>query len=163
MAKCGADAAAKDLGSDEDPRWRFTLQYPSMSPVFQYAEDDSLRRELWEGNCTVGKTGEHDNSALVWEILQLRQEKAELLGFKNFADLVLQRRMAKNGETALSFSTDLHDRIAEAFQGECQAVQDYKAEKTGTVSAPLEPWETGYWAERRRKELFDFDPPTSRV
>jgi len=152
-----ADAAAKDLGSDEDPRWRFTLQYPSLGPVLQYAEDDDLRREVFEGNCTVGNSGAHDNSDLVWKILALRQEKAELLGFDNFADLILQRRMARDGKTALDFSTDLHERIASAFQQECADLQTYKAEITGAAPAPLQPWETGYWAERRRKELFDFD------
>lgn len=152
-----ADAASKDLGSDDDPRWRFTLQYTSLGPVFQYADDESLRHEVFEGNTTVGKCGKHDNTNLIWEILALRQEKAELLDCANFADLVLQRRMAKNGQTALDFSTDLHDRIVKAFDKECQELQDYKAEKTSTPSAPLEPWDSGYWAEKRRKELFDFD------
>lgn len=152
-----AAAAAKDLGTEDDPRWRFTLQHPSMGPVLQYAEDESLRREVYEGTTTVGNGGKHDNSALIWEILALRQEKAELLGFANFADLVLQRRMAKDGSTALAFSTDLHDRIESAFQRESQEREAYMAEKTGTAAGPLEPWNTGYWAELRRKELFNFD------
>ena len=157
IATARADAAAKDLGTDEEPKWRFTLQFPSMYPVLQHADDDSLRREVFEGNCTVGHDGKHDNSALIWDILKYRQEKAELLGFANFADLVLQRRMARDGETALSFGDNLHDKISDAFQRESTELQEYKAEKTGSVPAPLEPWETAYWAERRRKELFDFD------
>ena len=92
IASARADAHAKGHGDDEDPKWRFTLQFPSMFPVMQYAEDDSLRREIYEGNSTVGNSGNYDNSVLVWEILKLRREKAELLGFANFADLVLQRR-----------------------------------------------------------------------
>ena len=156
-AAARADAQAKGIDSEDHPKWRFTLQFPSMFPVMQYAEDDSLRREVYEGNCTVGRAGDYDNSALVGEILKLRQEKAALLGFANFADLVLQRRMARNGQTALDFGDDLHARIAPAFQRECRDLQDYKAEKTGQPSQPLEPWETSYWAECRRKELFDFD------
>jgi len=157
VAAARADAEAHDLGSGDDPKWRFSLQFPSMAPVMQYADDDLLRKEVWEGNCTVGNSGEHDNSALVWEILALRQEKADLLGFANFADLVLQRRMARNGATALDFGDRLHARIVDAYRKECKEVQDYKAEKTNSESTPLEPWEAGYWAERRRKELFDFD------
>ncbi len=58
-----------------------------MGPVLQYADDDDLRREIWEANCTIGRDDDFDNTALIWEILELRQEKAELLGYDNFADL----------------------------------------------------------------------------
>ena len=157
IASAQADALGKGLGSEEDPKWRFTLQFPSMFPVMQYAEDESLRREIYEGNSTIGNSGDYDNSDLVWSILKLRQKKAALLGFANFADLILQRRMAKDGRTALAFGDDLHAKISSAFQRECRELQDYKAEKTGRPSNPLEPWETSYWAECRRKELFDFN------
>ena len=63
----------------------------------------------------IGRDDDFDNTALIWEILELRQEKAELLGYDNFADLTLERRMARNGEAALKFTEDLHDRIADAF------------------------------------------------
>ncbi len=152
-----ADAAAKDLGSKEAPRWRITLQYPSMFPVYQYADDDDLRHQVYEGNCAVGRGGEYDNSKLVWKILRLRHENAELLGFANFADLTLQRRMARDGASALKFVEDLHDRIAAAFQRECAQLEAYKARKTGSAPGPLQPWQTAYWAERQRKELYDFN------
>jgi len=152
-----ADARSKDLGSDAEPKWRFTLQHPSMFPVLQYADDEALRREIYEGSAGIGRLGEFDNSALVWKIIKLRQEKAELLGFANFADLILQRRMARDGASALKFVEDLHDRIAEAFLRESAQLEKYKAEKTGGDPGPLQPWETGYWAEKQRKELYDFD------
>ena len=158
-AKAGAlaDAKSKDLATDEHPKWRFTLQHPSMGPVFQYADDDELRRELYQGNSLVGFHGEHDNSELIWKIVHLRQEKAELLGFPNFADLTLQRRMARDGASALKFVENLHERIAEAFRKEGAQLEAYKAGKAGGEPTPLEPWETGYWAEKQRKELYDFD------
>ena len=82
-----AAAAADAEGKGHEGKWRFTLQYPSMGPVLQYADDDDLRREIWEANCTIGRDDDFDNTALIWEILELRQEKAELLGYDNFADL----------------------------------------------------------------------------
>ena len=157
-----AEAKAKKLATDEEPKWRFTLQHPSMFPVFQYADDDELRRELWEASCTVGRGGKFDNSELVWKIVSLRQEKAELLGFANFADLVLQRRMARDGASAIGFVEDLHDRIEDAFRKECAQLEAYKAEKTGSAPTPFQPWEAGYWAEKQRKELFDFDDEALR-
>ncbi|WP_018970244.1 M3 family metallopeptidase [Rubritalea marina] len=151
------DALAQGHGSEDEPKWRFSLQHPSMAPVLQYAEDDALRREVWLASGGVGRDGGYDNSELIWEILELRQKKAELLGFDSFCDLILQRRMAKRGAAALHFVEDLHDRIEDQFQQECATLQSYKAQKTGAADEPLSPWEVSFWAEKQRKELYDFD------
>lgn len=155
-------AAEEAKAKEKDGQFLFTQQFPSMFPVMQYAEDDSLRRKVWEGSIAVGHSGDHENSDLIWRILQLRQEKAELLGFQNFADLNLERRMAKRGLDALKFTEDLHARIVDRFLAETQELQDYKAEKTGQESALLQPWETAFWAEKRRAELFNFDEEALR-
>jgi oligopeptidase A len=152
-AAAGADAE----GKGHEGKYRFTLQYPSMGPVLQYADDDDLRREIWEANCTVGRDGDFDNTALIWEILELRQEKAELLGYDNFADLTLERRMARNGEAALKFTEDLHDRIVVAFEKDTEELQAWKADQTATEPGPMQPWEVSYWAEKRRKAEYDYD------
>ena len=156
-----AASAADAEGKGHEGKWRFTLQYPSMGPVLQYADDDDLRREIWEANCTVGRDDDFDNTALIWEILELRQEKAELLGYDNFADLTLERRMARNGEAALKFTEDLHDRIVAAFEKDTEELQAWKADQTAgekaTLPGPLQPWEVSYWAEKRRKAEYDYD------
>ncbi len=159
-AKAGAaeDAASKG----KQGQWRFTQQFPSMYPVMQYAESDSLRKEIWEGGCTIGYGDDHDNSDHIWNIIRLRQEKADLLGFSNFADQVLERRMAKNGKGALDFTSDLHAKIRDRFHQETLELQNYKAQKTGTESGPLEPWEVAYWTETQRKELYAFDDEALR-
>ncbi len=154
MQAAAANARAK--GHDA-PAWRFTLQFPSMYPVMQHANDEALRREIWEASTMVGSSGEHDNSALVHRILELRHEKAGILGHKHFADLTLQRRMARNGESALRFVEDLHRRIHPAFLAECDALARFKAQETNQPQVPLEPWETAYWAERQRKKLHNLD------
>ena len=156
-------AAAEDAKAKGDEgKWRFTLQHPSMAPILQHANDDSLRKEVWEANCTVGHGGDCDNTDLVWEILKLRHEKAGLLGFDDFADLTLERRMATNGATALQFTEDLHAKIKHRFNEETQELQDWKATQTGGESVPMEPWEVGYWAEKRRKAEYDFDDEALR-
>ena len=152
-----ADARSRGLGTDEAPAWRLTLKAPSMFPVLEHAEDEALRRQVWEASATIGRSGAYDNTELVWQILRLRQEKAELLGHPHFPDLVLQRRMAKTGATARSFITDLHARIAKPFAGEARALQEFRAEATGTPAQPLEPWDVAFWSERQRKALYDFD------
>lgn len=161
-AAAAANARAKGHGSEEKPVWRFTLQGPSMMPVMQYADDESLRREIWQASVKVGAEGSFDNASLVWDILRLRQEKSTILGKRNFADLVLQRRMARDGESALSFLEGLHGRITEEFRQETRSLCEYKAEKTGQACDMLEPWERSYWAEKRRKECYDVDDEALR-
>ncbi|HBM76868.1 MAG TPA: oligopeptidase A [Verrucomicrobiales bacterium] len=156
-ASARADAEAKGLGSPETPCWRFNMQFPSFYPVLQYADSEELRKMVFEGRGSIGRTDKFDNSTLVWKIVELRQEKAELLGFTNFADLNLQRSMVGNGGRALGFIEDLHGRIVDAFQNECRQLENYKAQKTGIENTPLEPWEVSYWAEKQRKEQYDFD------
>ena len=152
-----ANAKAKNLATDEAPAWRFTLQMPSMFPVMQHLDDDAIRHQVWKASVGVAGSGEHDNTALVWQILALRNEKAAILGHGHFADLTLQRRMARDGQTALRFVEDLHDRVEPALRSEYRALCDYKAAKTGEAVDGLQPWEFAYWAEKRRQEEYDLD------
>ncbi len=160
-AAAAASARAK-AGPDAPPAWRFTLHAPSMVPVMQHLHDDSIRRQLWEASTRVGACGEQDNTGLVWQILDLRQEKSAILGHPHFADLTLQRRMAKTGGTALEFIETLHARIHPAYLAEHRQLVHYKAAKTGQPEAPLEPWEFAYWAERQRQENYGFDEEALR-
>jgi len=163
-AKAGAAAAAraKGVATTEQAAWRFTLHAPSMLPVMQHARDDTFRHQIWEAAGQVGGCGEHDNTLLVWQILELRQEKAAILGHRHFADLTLRRRMAKSGTSALDFITQLHSRILPAFLAEFRQLVHYKAATTSQSVEALEPWETAYWAERQRQEDYDFDDEVLR-
>jgi len=163
-AKAGAlaNAKAKGVATDEKSAWRFTLQFPSMFPVMQHLHDDSIRRQVWEASSKVGGYGEYDNTSLVWKILQLRQEKAAILGQKHFADLTLLRRMARTGESALGFIENLHARVRPAFLQDYRQLAKYKAAKTGEPEGPLEPWQVAYWAEAQRKENYDLDDEALR-
>jgi oligopeptidase A len=158
-AAAAANARAKSL---PEPAWRFTLHAPSMMPLMRHLHDDSIRRQVWEAAGAVGSQGEHDNTDLIWQILDLRKEKAALLGRPHFADLVLARRMARDGARALAFVENLHDRIERKFQEEHSELVRYKAAATGSPEAPLEPWEFDYWAERQRQEKHDFDDEVLR-
>lgn len=155
-AKAAAAANARAKGIDA-PAWRFTLHGPSMSPIMQHAHDEQLRKTVWEASSKVGSEAPYDNSELVWKILELRKEKAEILGHSNFADLTLKRRMARNGETALAFVEGIHAKIRDGFLADMKQLSEYKASKTGSTPDILEPWEVSYWAERQRKEFFDID------
>ena len=158
-AKTAARQSAKDK---ELEGWLFTLHAPSIMPVMQYLDDESIRREIWEASTKIGWEGDHDNTELIRQILELRQEKATLLGKRDFADVVLERRMAKSGARADEFVSDLKDKTAEAFEHENDQLEAFKAEKTGAPKEPLEPWEASYWSEKQKKEQYDFDEEEMR-
>jgi oligopeptidase A len=151
------NALEKGFGSEEDPKYRFTLQAPSFIPVLRFVDDESLRRELLEAYNKVGHEGEYENEPLIREILALRKEKANLLGKDIFPDWVLSRRMARDGGKALAFVTDLQQKTKPAFDAECDELMAFKARETGQDPAPLNQWDFGYWSEKLRKERYDFD------
>ena len=160
IAAARDSARRKGLGSDERPVWRFTLHGPSLEPVMLYAEDETLRREVWAASVAVGaeaEGGKWDNGPLVQRILALRAEKATLLGKASFADLVLTRRMAREGARALAFVTDFETRCRSAFARECGELEAFKAARTGEPAGPLKAWEVSFWAEKMRRELHAFD------
>jgi oligopeptidase A len=162
-ARARSEAAAKGIGAPERPSWRFTLHMPSQEPFMTYLEDDSLRREMWGAAAAVGAAAPHDNAPLISKILELRAERARLLGREHFADLVLARRMAKSGGRALEFIEDLHRRCAAAFGRECRELEESKARETGFPQGRLAPWEVPYRAERLRRAQYDFDEEELRA
>ena len=151
------NAEAKGIGSAAKPAWRFTLHMPSQEPFMTYLEDEALRREMWAAAVAVGSKEPHDNTPLVPKILALRAEKAALLGRRHFADLTLERRMAKTGARACEFLEDLQRRASTAFARECRELEEFKAQKTGKSVVALAPWELAYWSEKLRQDRYDFD------
>ncbi len=150
--------AIEKLGREEGKdAWIFTLHAPSLVPALQYLEDDNLRKEIWSASNDLGCKAPFDNQKLVADILRLRQEKAQLLGKADFSDVALSRRMAKRGKNADDFVSDLHQKTIPFFIKENEELEAYKAEKTGGISDLLEPWEVGYWAEKLKKDRYDFD------
>jgi oligopeptidase A len=151
-------AAIEKLGMEEGKEaWLFTLHAPSMIPVMQYLDDEGLRKEIWSASDQLGSVEPYNNSKLIQRILALRQEKAELVGKKDFADAVLSRRMAKNGQGAEDFISGLKEKTLPFFSRENRELEEFKAEKKDLPTDLLQPWEVGYWAEKLKKERYDFD------
>lgn len=150
------DALNKGYGSEESPQWRFTLQFTSIQPVLTFAENEGLRSRIWHAVNEKG-TGKYDTQPLIHEILALRAEKAALLGYERYSDYVTSRRMAGSGATALSFINNLHDRVLQAFRSEQEEIRRFAEQQSGSAIPTMKPWDIGYWSEKRRKALYDFD------
>lgn len=157
-----ASARQKGYGSEDAPVWRFTLHMPSYLPAMKFLDHEGLRRQLWQAYLEVGRHPPHDNLPIVQRILQLRQERADLLGQAHFADTVLARRMARSGAQALAFVEDLHLKVRPAFLRENEALSEFRARRTGLPARPVEGWEAAYWAEKMQQEYHAFDSESLR-
>lgn len=153
-------AARQSAESKGKTGYRLTLQAPSYGPVMSFADDRALRETLYRASITRASSGAWDNRPLVREVLALRKEKAALLGFAHFADLVIDDRMAKTGKDALAFVTMLRDKLQAGFARENDALAKFALESG--QSEPLEPWDIAYWSEKQRRALFSFDEETLR-
>jgi len=151
-AIAAARASAESKGKTG---WRFTLQAPSYLAVMTYLDDAEIRREVWHAFSQRAAADPYDNAPLLAKILQLRREKARLLGFQDFADLVLDDRMAHAGATAQKFLDELRAKTEPRFLEE-------NAELEAFADQRLQPWDVAYWAEKQRASLYDFDEEALR-
>jgi oligopeptidase A len=142
--------------------WRFTLQAPSYTPLMMYLDDREIRRQMYHAFSVRAGAGQYNNRPLVARILELRRAKAELLGFRNFADLVLHDRMAHSGERAAEFLKDLKAKTEQHFARENRELLEYRRSLEGSSAPELQPWDVAYYAEKQRAALYDFDEEALR-
>jgi oligopeptidase A len=155
-------AARQSAESKGLPGWRFTLQAPSYLAVMTYLDDEAVREQVYHAYATRAASDPFDNSEIIRSILAFRREKAALLGFRDFADFVLEDRMAHNGNRALDFLVDLEGRTAAYFERENTALEGFRRELGGTGAGRLQGWDIAYYAEKMRKALYDFDEEALR-
>lgn len=142
--------------------WRFTLQAPSYIALMTYLDHAGIREHVYRAYSTRASAGQFDNRELIGRILELRRRKADLLGFRNFAGLVLEDRMARTGEHAWEFLSGLKQKTEEHFRRENEELQAFRRSLEGSAAPELQPWDVGYYAEKQRRALFDFDQEALR-
>ena len=156
------DAARESAARKGRDGWRFTLHAPDYFAVMTYLDDAAVRRQVYEAFTVRATEAERDNRPLIARILELRHEKARLLGFANFADLVLEDRMAHSGARALAFLDDLKEKTAARFCQENRELLEFRRLIEGPDAADLAGWDVAYYAEKQRAALYDFDEETLR-
>ena len=152
LAKASAEAKGQK-------GWRLTLQFPSYYPVMTYAENRALRETLYRAYTNRAADGDLDNRETITQILKLRRERAELLGFETHADYVLEPRMVSTGAEALAFVSGLAERTRPYWNEEIAALEAF-AETLGL--ADLKPWDVSFVTEKLRLQNFDFDEEALR-
>ena len=149
--------ADTNIDTASGARYKLTLKMPSYLPVMQYATDRTLRHTLYKAYATLASDQgdpQFDNSALIEESLALRAQSAQLLGFKDFAALRLETRMADTSEEVLDF---LRKLAARALPYARRDLADLRAfAKDQLDLADLEPWDIAYASEHLRKARYDY-------
>ncbi|MEL7596001.1 oligopeptidase A [Aeromonas veronii] len=137
--------------------WLFTLDIPSYLPVMMYADNRELRAEMYEAFTTRASdqgpnAGKWDNSAIMSELLTLRRELAQLLGFANYAELSLATKMADKTEQVVSFLTDLAAKSLPQGKAELEEIRAFAAEQHS--QSELAAWDLAYYAEKLKQHKF---------
>jgi oligopeptidase A len=146
------DRAAADAREANQTGWLFKLDQPTYVTVMASAESEQLRRDIYEAWVTRGSelgpsAGRFDNNPVIAEILPLRHELANLVGFKNFADYALATRMAKNSKQVLGFLDDLARRCLPAARQEFSDLEEFAGRK-------LNAWDMTFYGERLQESRF---------
>lgn len=153
----GARSAAKILAKEKGKEgWIFNLHYPSYIPFMKYAKNRDLRKKL---AIAFGAKGFHndelDNQENVLQIVKLRHQKANLLGYPTYAHFKLEERMAETPEKVNSFLDELLEKAKPAADKEFEELEDF-AKKLDNIDR-LEKWDSAYYSEKLKQQQFDLD------
>ena len=150
------EAAREVAKSTNKEGWIFTLDYPSYIPFLTYVDNRELRKKM---AIAAGKKGfqenEFNNEKIVLEIVNLRHQRANLLGYKTHAHFVLEERMAETPEKVIEFSNNLLEKAKPAALKEFKNLENYAKKLDGIDQ--LQKWDGAYYSEKLKKELFSLD------
>jgi oligopeptidase A len=149
--------AAQAAHSRGQPGWLLTLEFPSYHGVMTYADDRALRQEVYEAYSSRASdqgphAGQWNNGPLMEEILSLRHEAAQLLGFANYAERSLATKMASSTAAVLDFLHDLARRARFQAEAELRELADFAREAHGINE--LKSWDIGYYSEKLRQQRY---------
>ena len=152
-----AKAAAE---ADGKPGYKLTLKIPSYLPVMQFAHNSALREKVYRAYVTraselaEGELAKFDNAAIIREILALRQEEAQLLGYRNFAEVSLVPKMANSPQQVIDFLRDLARRARPYAEKDVADLRAFAAKELGMTDP--QPWDWTYISEKLKEARYSF-------
>jgi len=156
LAAQAARAAGEESATPENGPWRVTLDFPSYLPFMQHGKRRDLREKLYRAFISRASSGDLDNTPLIEKILQLRREKANLLGFNSYAELSLASKMAPSVDAVEALSEELRRASYDAAKQDLEDLRTFAASKGAPEGSNLQHWDIAFWAERQREEKFAF-------
>ncbi|MBU2878577.1 M3 family metallopeptidase [Aliiglaciecola sp. 3_MG-2023] len=150
----GAASAAAQRG--HEGKYAITNTRSSMDPFLTYSEERELRKKVWETYYSRGNNGdEYDNNELIKQILKLRHERVQLLGYENYSQWRLEDRMAKNPENAMDLMQKVWPAAIARVDEEVKDMQAVADAENANIT--IEPWDYRFYAEKVRKQKYDLD------
>ncbi len=150
-----AQAAQEAKNRGLDGLWVFTLHAPSRLPVLQNADNRGLREAIYKGYTNLASYGANNNYPVIEKIVKLRAEKAKIMGFDNFAQMMTSRVMAKTPEAATNLLLQVFEPAVKRSQEEVADMQAIVDSENGGFK--IAPWDYYYYAEKVKKQKFDLD------
>jgi len=136
-------------------QWLFTLHGPSLIPFMTYCSNRSLREKMWRASSSKAFGGKYDNQEIILKIVRLKHQRAQLLGFKNYAEYVLEERMAKNSQTVFAFIEKLLEPSKKAALKDLNEVREFRKEIEGNDE--IKPWDFAYYSEKLKEKKYAFN------
>jgi peptidyl-dipeptidase Dcp len=134
--------------------WVFTLDFGSYISVMKYAQKSPVRENIFRAYATKATSGELSNKPLIKKILELRLDRAKLLGYSSYASYILEMRMAKDVPTVKNFSNELYEKAYLKAKKEFEELKEY-AESKG--ASDLKKWDVAYYSERLKEERYSYN------
>ncbi|GGX16809.1 M3 family metallopeptidase [Aquimarina muelleri] len=153
----GAKEAAKAMAEAKNKKgWLITLDYPSYIPFITYADNRELRKKLALAFGSKGFNKDSlDNQEVVLKIVNLRHQRATLLGYASHADYILEERMAETPNTVFSFLNEILEKAKPTAENEFKQLESF-AKELDSIDA-LQKWDGAYYSEKLKQKLFDLD------
>jgi peptidyl-dipeptidase Dcp len=158
----GALEAAATLAKEkgQEGKWAFTLQAPSFVPVLESCENRELRKLIQQARSSTAFGGEFDNEANVRRMLELKEQRAKLLGYTNHSEFILEEQMAKTPATVFSFLKEIGDKAKPVAIKEFEELKRIKKEQTGDDS--FFNYDNSFYAQALKKQELNFDDEAVR-
>lgn len=150
-----AQAADEAKSRGLNDMWVFTLHAPSRLPVLQYADSRGLRKAMYEGYTSLASYGDNSNMPVISSIVKLRDKKAKIMGFDNFAQMMTSRVMAKTPEAASELLMQVFEPAVKRSHEEVADMQAYVDAHGGGFK--IAPYDYYYYADKVKKQKFDLD------
>lgn len=150
LAAQTAREEGEENATTENGPWVITLNYPSFGPFLKYSTRKYLREKVYKAYITRASNGELDNNPIIKQILKLKQEQAQILGYQTYAQVSLVRKMAPDVEAVEKLLEELRVVSYDAAQKELDELKAFANDEN------LELWDVSYWAEKQREAKFDF-------
>ncbi len=156
------NTSKEKLPSAEHGPWLLTLDMPTYISFMTYSTNRKLREKLYKANISKASNGDFNNENIIKEILTIRKEQANLLGYKNWAELSLATKMANNVQEVEKLLNELCEAAYPVAKNEIEELEEFISKNYPEEDSKIMPWDLAFWSEKLKKDIFNLDQEALR-